>query len=381
MRRILAALAMLTLVAGCALSMDITNPDGSKVHVECPPFPTRITAPTTGACTWTGTPPTTTGTATTTPTSSSTTTTTTSAPSTTTTPPPAVLRGWQLTTSNAGLAPHGLTCSGLRPYDGLAKPQRGARISNVRIAVPLDLSAGDIVIEKSCIQPAYTGDRNLYLITNMVCPGDCTTRPESGGIFIRDSEISGAALPAQAVARSCAFDGVATLQRNLIHSTGTGICFRATGDVHSALAEHNYVRALRHFVEPDAAHHSAATVRDFVPSPGRSVRFINNRLDATIGTHVTAALFIQPTYRCCPIVNLRAEGNLFEGETYNLVLEQSAGGYRDVHAVNNRFAPTERGSYGPTSRTGGEGWKTWEENRLHHTTERYGAEGKLIPAP
>lgn len=296
----------------------------------------------------------------------------------TTTAPPEPLRGWQLTATNIGLAPHGLACATLRPYDGPPKPLRGARISNVSVTVPLDLSAGDIVIEKSCIQPTSTGDRLGYLVTNVVCPDSCVTRPESGGIVIRDSEISGAAMPASAVASSCAFDGVATLQRNYIHSTGSGICFRATGEQHSALAEHNYVTGLRHAGD---AHHSAATVRDFVAAPGRSVKFINNRLDATIGTHVTAALFIQPTYRCCPIVGLRVEGNLLEGESYNLVLEESAGGYSDVHAVSNRFAPSEQGAYGPTSRTGGAGWTTWQDNRLHNSTERHGAEGKLIPAP
>jgi hypothetical protein len=333
MRRILAALAAITLIAGCTTTTPPT-----------PPTSTTTVAPTTTA-------------------------------------PPTLLRGWQLTATNVGLAPHGLACATLRPYDGPAKPLRGARISDVSITVPLDLSAGDIVIERSCIQPTRTGDRLWYLITNVVCPDSCVTLPESGGVVIRDSEISGAALPAPAIARSCAFDGVATLQRNYIHSMGSGICFRATGDIHSALAEHNYVRGLRHHEEPDAAHHSATTVRDFVAAPGRSVRFINNRLDATIGTHVTAALFIQPTYRCCPIVGLRAEGNLLEGESYNLVLEESAGGYSDVHAIGNRFAPSERGAYGPTSRTGGPGWTTWQDNRLHNSTERHGAEGKLIPAP
>jgi hypothetical protein len=301
-------------------------------------------------------------------------------PVTTTTQPPE-LRGWNLTARNSGLAPHGLTCAGLRPYDGPAKPARGARISDVSITVPLDLTAGDIVIERSCIQPTRTGDRLGYLVTTAVCGEDeCTTPDAAGGVVIRDSEISGAAMPTSAISRSCAFDGAATLQRNLIHGMGSGICFRATGTTHPALAERNYVYGLRHHVEPDGAHHSAATVRDFRPADGRSVRFLNNRLDATIGTHVTAALFIQPTYSGYPIVALRAEGNLLAGESYNLVLEQSNGGYADVHAVGNRFAPAE-GAYGPASRTGGSGWTTWQENRLHASTERHGVEGKLILAP
>lgn len=305
---------------------------------------------------------------------------TTTTPTTTTSQPPA-LRGWDLTATNTGLAPHGLTCATLPAYDGPAKPARGARIHDVSITVPLDLTAGDIVIEKSCIQPTQTGDHNFYLVTTAVCgPDECTTPDAAGGVVIRDSEISGAAMPASAISRSCAFDGAATLQRNLIHGMGSGICFRATGTTHSAVAERNYVYGLRHHVEPDGAHHSAVTVRDFRPADGRSVRFLNNRLDATIGSHVTAALFIQPTYAGYPIVALRAEGNLFEGETYNLVLEQSNGDYSDVHAVSNRFAPADS-AYGPTSRTGGAGWTTWQENRLHTTSERHGAEGKLIPAP
>jgi hypothetical protein len=293
--------------------------------------------------------------------------------------PPGEPRGWDLTDNNTGLAPHRLNCDALPVYLGPAKPARGDRILEVRIEVPLDLSAGDIVIEKSCIRPTYTGDRLAYLVTNTTClPDECTTLDESGGIVIRDSEINGLAMPAPAIAGSCAFDGVATLERNVIHGMGSGICFRATGTKHSAVATRNYVHGLRHAGD---AHHSAATVRDLRPAADRSVRFVGNRLDATIGTHVTAALFIQPTYAGYPIVGLRVEGNLFEGETYNLVLEQSAGGYSDVHAVGNRFAPAEQGAFGPASRTGGAGWTTWQDNRLHNTTERHGAEGVLIAAP
>ncbi|WP_425260967.1 hypothetical protein ACPOLB_08865 [Rubrivivax sp. RP6-9] len=119
-------------------------------------------------------------------------------------PAPAPLLGWQLTTSNIGLAPHGLRCDALPLYTGSAKPAPGTVIRNMRVTVPLDLSSGNILIEKSCIRPNSVGSHHAYLVTTTVCGDDGCQATAAGNVVIRDSEIDASALPVQAIAQSCA---------------------------------------------------------------------------------------------------------------------------------------------------------------------------------
>jgi hypothetical protein len=150
-------------------------------------------------------------------------------------PIPSSLPGWQLTTADIGLTPHGLNCDVLPPYQGSAKPPAGTVIRQMRVTVPLDLSNGNILIEKSCIRPGAVGGHNSYLVTTTICNGSgCQATAGVGNVVIRDSEIDASALPAQTIAPSCAFLGVGTLERNYMHGMGSGICFFETGAVFSA---------------------------------------------------------------------------------------------------------------------------------------------------
>lgn len=283
------------------------------------------------------------------------------------------VKGWRITKRNVGLAPYGLSCDQLQPYRGPARPPAGTRIRRKLVTVPLDLSEGDITISKSCIRPTETGGHNQFLVTTTTCGSSCyATR--RGGVVIRDSEISGLGMPAEDIAGSCAFLGVADLYRNLMHGMGSGICYFETGHKHSAVAEQNYVTDLRSFGE---SHNEAATVRDFRDdeNPDRTLVLRNNRLDCSSG-NVTAGLFIQPTW--VSIYHLDVIGNYVEGEGYNLYVSGpipgEPGTYDDMRAINNRFRST---GWGPSVVDWGDGWDAWRDNYLYNP-DREGGRGKSV---
>lgn len=291
-------------------------------------------------------------------------------------PAPSGLLGWQLTTTNIGLAPHGLTCDTLPAYQGSAKPPAGTVIREMRVTVPLDLSNGDILIERSCIRPASVGSHHAYLVTTTACGGSGCQAPLIGNVVIRDSEIDASALPAQTVSQSCAFLGVGTLERNYMHGMGSGICFFETGAVLSARAEHNYVRGLRAWgdASQNGSHNEAATIRDFRDAPGRKVEFLNNRLDCS-GGNETGALFIQPTW--LPIHNVFIRGNYLEGGGFNLYLERTGNAsYGNVNAINNRFRPT---GWGAATTASGPGYTSWRDNHLHDSQRPDGKGAPVNP--
>lgn len=300
-----------------------------------------------------------------------------STPATATASDGANRRGWMLTTVNIGLAPHGLDCNTLPLYQGSGKPAAGTIIREVRVTTPLDLSNGNILIERACIRPASVGSHHAYLVTTTICEGGECRAPAVGDVVIRDSEIDGSALPAKDIAGSCAFLGVGTLERNLMHGMGSGICFFETGPKHSARATQNYVRGLRSWGDPskpDGSHNEAATVRDFRDAPGRKVEFINNRLDCS-GGNETGALFLQPTW--LPIHNVTIQGNLLEGGGWNLYLESTKNAsYGKVSATNNRFLPT---GWGAVANPSGPGFTSWQDNFLYDPLAEDGRGERVAP--
>jgi hypothetical protein len=273
-------------------------------------------------------------------------------------PPPsgAVLKGWELTTTNVGLAPHGLSCASLPTYSGPSVVPAGTTISGKRITVPLDVSAGGIVIEKSCLKPTSAG------------PGLVEGYYPQGEITIRDSEFDGSLVPPTALETACAFTGGGNLLRNYIHDVGSGICMvsstntRDQGSVpNSILIENNYVHKLFHYTD---AHHEAATVRDFVKNAdnSRSMRWVGNFLDSD-SLYVSGGLFLQPTFE--PFHNIALVDNVFAGEGFNLwITESGCCTYSNMRAVNNRFKAGKREWYGPVH-TEGPGWDEWRDNALY----------------
>ncbi len=74
-------------------------------------------------------------------------------------------------------------------------------------------------------------------------------------------------------------------------------------------------------------------------------------------------MFLQATWSDSYFDNILFEGNLLEGNGYNLVLERRNGGYgTNIRAVDNRF--TVQG-FGVGYVEFGPGWAQWQENRLN----------------
>lgn len=277
------------------------------------------------------------------------------------TPAPAGAPGWQLTQGNTGLAAAGLNCDSLPLYTGPGQPGAGTVISGKRIEQALTLFAGNITIEKSCIRPTKLDEAAPLVTTNGPC-GSNSCQVTGAPVTIRDSNIDGSKLSASTIAKSCAFLGVGTLQRNYITGMGSGICFYNTGSSLNGLAEGNYVRGLR---TAGDAHNDGATVRDFPldKNAGRTLTFRNNRIDCSTGQD-TGALFIQ-TYGG-DIDNVTVEGNLLEGGGYQLGLESSHGNQygRNMKSINNRFTGSGWGAAYVTANGVGYKWAVWQDNYL-----------------
>jgi hypothetical protein len=387
------------LAAVCALLV-VPMTSASTVAAKCPQriLPDRPLSPGLAKRCFPGLLPTTT------PSSSTTTTTTpkttTSAP--TTTPPPATTTtsprttssqpappttagsGWTLNPSNTGLARLGLTCDQLPVYTGGSRPAAGTVISGKQIRTVLDLSAGNITIERSCVRPT-SASRGMPLIgtTNYTQCNGGSCPPTPSTVTIRDSEIDGSLIDTMTVAGDCAFLGVGNLYRNYMHDMGSGICFYYTGRSLSARAEGNYVHRLRAWGDPatTGSHNEAFTIRDFDTSSNdaRTLTVVNNRLDAKSGND-TGAAFIQ-TY-AGNIDQVTMIGNLFEGNGYQLRL---SAGYnhiygRSMRAIDNRFSGT---GYGPAQldKNGlSYGWAEWRENYLNDASKP-SHQGASVPAP
>lgn len=277
------------------------------------------------------------------------------------TPAPAGSPGWKLTQGNTGLSAQGLNCDSLPLYTGPGSPGAGTVISGKRIEQALTLFAGNITIEKSCIRPNKLDEAAPLVTTNGPC-GSNSCQVTGAPVTIRDSNIDGSKLSASTIAKSCAFLGVGTLQRNYISGMGSGICFYNTGSSLNGLAEGNYVRGLR---TAGDAHNDGATVRDFPldRNSGRTLTFRNNRIDCSTGQD-TGALFIQ-TYGA-DIDNVTVEGNLLEGGGYQLGLESGFGNEygRNMRSVNNRFTGSGWGAAYVTANGVGYKWAVWQDNFL-----------------
>lgn len=295
-----------------------------------------------------------------------------SAPSQSGTPTPTY--GWDLVADNVGLRSMGLDCAALAAYSGPTVVPAGTTIREQRIATPLNVSAGAITIERSCIQPTVV-DRGMPVIatTNFN-----TMRPAAGAVTVRDSDFDGGLLSKQDAAMVTAFVGIGTLTNNYFHHFGSGIALMETGDTHDTLVEHNLVTDLVAWGDgaTDGNHSDAFTIRDFDASRHKNRQAIirNNRFDCDSGND-TGALFIQ-TYSG-RIDNVTVEGNLLEGGGYQLGLNEANNPYSTMHASNNRFTGT---GYGPAYVQGGSGWTSWTDNHLYDASQP-GARGSEVPRP
>lgn len=279
--------------------------------------------------------------------------------------------GWKVNASTVGLAPLGLSCDSLPTYAGDSKVPHGARISGVLITKPLDLSSGDIVIQRSCIQPNSVGQGMPVLATTDYN----TMKITMTKVTIEDCDIDGSKLDAKSAALATAFIGVADLIGNYIHGFGSGIGIMNTGNTLDALVVRNYVTGLVAWGDPATTgnHSDAFTIRDFsdVRRVNRKIIVRDNRFDCRSGND-TGALFIQ-TYGG-RIDNVLIEGNLLEGNNYQLQLQELNDPYSNVRAINNRMTGT---GYGPLNIQGGPGFVEFSDNYAYVSTAANG-EGRAI---
>ena len=282
--------------------------------------------------------------------------------------------GWDLVPENVGLRTKGLACEQLAPYTGPTIVAAGTTIIEQRITTPLNLSAGSITIERSCIQPT-TVDRGMPVIATT---NYNTMKPAAGEVVVRDSDFDGSLLQTRDSAMVAAFVGIGNLTNNYIHHFGSGIALMDTGDKYDALVEHNLVTNLVAWGDgaTEGNHSDAFTIRDFDASRHRERKAVvrNNRFDCNSGND-TGALFIQ-TYSG-RIDNVTVEGNLLESGGYQLGLNQANNAYRNMHSLNNRFTGT---GYGPAYVQGGSGWDSWEDNYIFDPNQESGR-GAVVPKP
>lgn len=285
--------------------------------------------------------------------------------------------GWQLDASNTGLAAVGLSCDDLAVYEGPSEPAAGTTLRELRITTALDLSAGNITIERCCIQPTAVGQGMPILTTTDY--NQAPYPPASTMVSVRDCDIDGSLIHGEhtmvdgydeynkPVAFTCAFLGIGEIERCNIHDVGSGIAIYNTGDHLNAVVEGNYVHDLRAWGDPSTtgSHNESFTIRDFVVTsahPHRSATVRNNRFESFSGND-TGAFFIQTNG---DIDHVLVEGNLLASNGYQLILESR---YDHVYGTsmksrNNRFSGTGFGTgyVEPAGLT--YGWAVWKENYI-----------------
>ncbi len=291
-------------------------------------------------------------------------------------------KGWSLTASKVGLAPFGLTCASLPEYTASGSTvAAGTTIYRQRITGWLDLTLGNITISQSCIQPkpGYVGQGSTSLTT-------WGTRDLQGPVTVQDSEYDGSLLSTRDQAYIGFFNGVASMYRNYIHDSGSGIgiqgSYEKTGQ--NVVIQNNYIDHLIAYGDASGSgnHQSAFTVRDLdlTTNSSRQLLVKDNFFDCD-GANATGSFFIQPNGG--NVSNLTAQGNLLAGNGFNLILQDDQGRfpgvtYHNMRAIDNRMQPTE---YGPASLAGrGEGWTQWTNNYLYNPVGTDG-QGKVVAKP
>lgn len=290
------------------------------------------------------------------------------------TPPPVDgLMGWQLDSSNTGLARHGITGKNLPVYQGSSSPPAGTKIYGKRILTALDLSAGDIVVEKCLIEPVSALSMS-FLITTI--GGEQDKAPAILPI-LRDCTISGDMMPTGPdpnrpedgdgyyPAMACGVYGLCNIYNCQIFNVGSGIATIGGNRQSDCEVIGNYVHSLRSW-GPGATygnHCDGYTVRTFRvdENPTRSLTVSKNRFDATTANE-TGAFFIQPING--HIGNVMIEDNYLEGNNWNLYAENHSGNsYSNIRVIDNRFRNDSSKWYAAPS---GPGWTEFTENYTFH---------------
>jgi hypothetical protein len=282
--------------------------------------------------------------------------------------------GWNITPATIGLAASGLSCSKLPVYGRSDHViPAGTVIDKQRLTTWYDLSAGNITIKNSCVQPTpgSIGQGSFALSTWGKTPG--------GPVTIEDSEYDGSLLSRHDAAWIGMFTGVANFYRNYIHDSGSGLVIYGSAEKTGSdvVVQNNYVDDL--IADGDAStsgnHESAMTVRDFDTrvNPNRQLLIRDNYFNCD-GENATGALFIQPNDG--DVKNVTVQGNLLAGYGFQFYLDYQPQnfpgvGYANIRAVDNRLDETHAGAV--FVRDGGPGVAVWQDN---YTYDMRGDDGR-----
>lgn len=268
--------------------------------------------------------------------------------------------GWLLDDHNTGLARHGLDGESFPEYVHVGAwndpVPAGTRLYRQKITQPLNLSAGDIVIEQCLIAPTFTGNGTAVLMGS----GPGQDHSPAVPVQIIDCDIHGDdivgdewATTEQMRAFSAAFLGPGDVKGCNIWNLGSGIAMKQTG-TQNPVIEGNYVHDLYAWGDPGTTgnHVAAFTIRDFngTDLPDRILTVRNNRFVCDSGND-SGACFIQPEGGWLPgIHDVLISGNLLAGRGFNLAVTGNSGRpVQRVAVVDNRFDVSPSGGYGPVS--------------------------------
>jgi hypothetical protein len=265
------------------------------------------------------------------------------------------LLGWQLNVCNTGLAGAGIDKHSLPVYTGSSTPAYSTTISLQKITKPLWLINGNITLDRCWIQPTSALTPEGLIITYNYNDGH-TPAPYSS--TIKDCDIDGTAMSAQAVAGACAVRGLADIKRCNIFGMGTGIAIFSYALIADCVVENNYVHNLRAY---SGSHNESFTIRSYL---GNNCIVRNNRFIDKTGND-SGAIFIQPY--STDIQHVLVEGNLLESYNYCIAIGNYGGNtYSDFKVKNNRFV---KGGFGPVWLNNGVGFAEWTDNYFDNPSD------------
>ena len=281
--------------------------------------------------------------------------------------------GWELTTSNTGLARLGIDGESLPIYTGPDLVPAGTTISLKKITnVELFCHLGNITIDRCLFKPSDASDRNglLYGYNPDYASG------QLGPVTVQDCDFNCSEVASPYVYSVSATRGALNVLRCNIWGMGTGIAHFGYPGEGSTLIEHNYVHDLRaglYGPGPEMSHNEAGTIRGYT---GSSLIWRKCKLISNSGSD-SGALFIQ-TYDS-NISNVLVEDNYFETPNYGLRLRAEYGHtYSAMSSNNNRFGPC---GYGPAETYNGPGWASWTNNYGYNGSNPPTYAGASVPVP
>lgn len=265
------------------------------------------------------------------------------------------LFGWLLTTSNTGLVGAGIDRTTLATYGGSTTPTAGTTISLKKITSRLNCSNGNITLDRCWLQPSSGTGEIVGTYSGSSWPPNT--------VLVQDCEIDGSALSASDAAFSTGADGIVSVVRTYIHDVGIGVNLHAWPSTLSSLIQGNYFVINAAFGDPAVSgnHADGFTIRNFENTPAdRSAIVRNNRINCN-SANATGAFFIQAS-GSDEVHNATIQGNLFEGNGYQCILERKDSGVvSNCSLINNRFSNTGFGS----GYVDGDTWDLQTENYVN----------------